>query len=466
MESYNTIVKTLRKEELSLRARLQSIVHDNRFVSQFENFPLVANERCGLWYLQPNQRHGSVYFKSTDGHTGQWQFLTRRLNFQLLPILGENGTVVVVDSTRKGKLMPDALLKTVPIWCAVLNYIMFDGATEEVSAEFAALQSQNWLLTPREMVSESEHHSIAARVPVFADEVLKLKLTSRADLIERLGANKPLVPRWVYPGRDAFEHNDKVFTVCCLTASARKWSGWNYPLAYIQGSGDDHELWATKDLAQGHFDHEFFWDHVYYEPLAQLRVVDMATGDIDSGLSEEQFIARINEIYKARALENGLELNTTPLGSTGIHMGKIASDTPLRVLTSSIPGVQEVIVLSPNFDISGVPENLEVVVNIYKIELSKKGAKLLREKLADILANYTVGRKVAVFCDSGTDLSAGICLCFLSKWYTRQWEPSNVPLHVNKDVVKQHLSKIQDYCHVNPSRNTLQSVNTYLMGSR
>ena len=34
---------------------------------------------------------------------------------------GRNGRAVLVDSTRRGKRIPDALSKTVPIWCAVIN---------------------------------------------------------------------------------------------------------------------------------------------------------------------------------------------------------------------------------------------------------------------------------------------------------------------------------------------------------
>ena len=44
-----------------------------------------------------------MYFKSTDGHHGQWAFSLRRLNLQLLKVLGEYGGAVVVDSTRRGK---------------------------------------------------------------------------------------------------------------------------------------------------------------------------------------------------------------------------------------------------------------------------------------------------------------------------------------------------------------------------
>lgn len=79
---------------------------------------VVANERCGGWYVESGLRGtsfnasgededdgdeasdgkvkrrdgwGSAYFKSTDGHFGIWNFSLRRLNLGLLDVLGEFG---------------------------------------------------------------------------------------------------------------------------------------------------------------------------------------------------------------------------------------------------------------------------------------------------------------------------------------------------------------------------------------
>lgn len=486
MDSYNTIIKDLRRDAYSIKARLQSIIYDNRFVSTFDNYALVANERCGVWYLQPHQMHGSVYFKSTDGHTGQWKFSLRRLNFQLLPILARKGTVILVDSTRKGKLMPDALLKTVPIWCGVLNYIMFNGDQDEVAETFKCLKKDNWLVTPREMVSENEHHAMVQKIPEFAREVTKLNLISREEIIKRLGAKMPIVPQWQYPGKETVTERNDCFSLCCLTASGKMPSeDWHFPFPYIQGAADDHELWATKDIAGGKFDHEMFWDNLYYEPDDELRIVDMATGDIFSWLTEEELISRINKISDNQLLDGELVVENFSLGQTGLYLGKIGDNIPMSVLSGSIPGLSEVLVISPNYEITGTPtgngnegeDSNEAtdterkrsplpVVKTYKIESSKKGAKELRGVLPDLIAAYTTQSKVLVLCETGTDLSVGICLCFLSKWFTLDWQPSETPLHVNKDIIKQHLSKMQDFHNVNPSRNTLQSVNSCLMGGR
>jgi tRNA A64-2'-O-ribosylphosphate transferase len=93
----------LKRSDQSVKNRLQSIYSDAAFVqsvAEAYSLPLVANERCGSWYI-PHEaaaapvgfvhgKKGSVYFKSTDGHFGQWSFSLRRLNLQILGMIGQN----------------------------------------------------------------------------------------------------------------------------------------------------------------------------------------------------------------------------------------------------------------------------------------------------------------------------------------------------------------------------------------
>lgn len=92
--SLSTLLATLKKQNLSPHNRLRSILRDAAFVASASaalgGRPLVANERCGSWYVDPARKAGSAYFKSTDGHTGQWGFSCRRLNLHLLPLIEEN----------------------------------------------------------------------------------------------------------------------------------------------------------------------------------------------------------------------------------------------------------------------------------------------------------------------------------------------------------------------------------------
>ena len=90
--SFNKVLGELKKSTLSIPNRLRSIKQDANFVSEVASayqLPLVANERCGSWYIPPEQKKQSAYFKSTDGHMAQWSFSLRRLNLQVLETIGE-----------------------------------------------------------------------------------------------------------------------------------------------------------------------------------------------------------------------------------------------------------------------------------------------------------------------------------------------------------------------------------------
>jgi len=69
-----------------------------------------------------HQRFASTaYFKSTDGHCGQWDLSLRRLNLHLIDLLAAHGACILVDTTRKGRTFPDSFNRTVPIWAACIN---------------------------------------------------------------------------------------------------------------------------------------------------------------------------------------------------------------------------------------------------------------------------------------------------------------------------------------------------------
>jgi hypothetical protein len=85
----------------------------------YPSLPLLANLRCGVWYSP--HFDGSCYFKSTDGHTGNWSFSCTRLNIHVAQLAAKHGGCIIVDATRRGKRYPDSLSKTIPIWCCVVN---------------------------------------------------------------------------------------------------------------------------------------------------------------------------------------------------------------------------------------------------------------------------------------------------------------------------------------------------------
>lgn len=161
--NFSSTLSSLKRSALSMHNRLTSIISDSEFVasvSEAYRLPLVANERCGSWYIPLERKEEGVYFKSTDGHMNQWGFSLRRLNLQLLNVVQKYGGAVVVDSTRRGKSMPDALSKTIPIWCCVINRAVF-GA-----------EGQHAMYTPPQAVSSSEHAQIASRIDGFVSQLL------------------------------------------------------------------------------------------------------------------------------------------------------------------------------------------------------------------------------------------------------------------------------------------------------
>ena len=106
--SLNRIVKELKQEENSLFNCINSIFVDATFVQQIaalhSDLPLYANLRCGRWYTP--HPDGTCYFKSTDGHFGEWSFSITRLNWHVAVSAAERGGSIIVDATRRGKTFP------------------------------------------------------------------------------------------------------------------------------------------------------------------------------------------------------------------------------------------------------------------------------------------------------------------------------------------------------------------------
>jgi tRNA A64-2'-O-ribosylphosphate transferase len=166
--------------------RLHSISSDSAFVrataeAYKHRFEVIPNQRCGTWYCDPSSSSSVyAYFKSTDGHTGNWGFNMRRSNLPFAEMAEKKGGVILVDSTRRGKRMPDALSKTVPIWCAVIN--------RAIARRRRGGKEKEWdgeLYTPPNVLSGSERAQIEEKLDGWA-EALEVSLietsTAKADI--------------------------------------------------------------------------------------------------------------------------------------------------------------------------------------------------------------------------------------------------------------------------------------------
>lgn len=478
--SLNQVNKSIKKEYKSLRNRLQSILLDYRFLSQeviphFPDYPLIPNERCGLWYCNPKDFEQTSYFKSTDGHMNQWDFSTRRLNFHLLPTIKDNGGIIIVDSTRRGKKIPDALSKTVPIWCAVLNKLMLDSQRGTDTREV--------LFVPPKSVTLSEYDRIKKRLPELVEKVKQLDVIDGKQLYEQFGG-KILRPLWVYPGShllrtstDPFTgeiieekwnvpDGEKIIPIILCTVSYRSQDGVErrHGFTYVQGAADDHELWSCG------LEPEMFWLHQKFlgdqnNDEEQLIQYTSSLTTKKKGTSEE---------LRIQAAFQSLDRITPELS-----LGQIVPN--LEIGPSLLKELQEsyslVIVLSKSVTLASSISKAKRVadfIKVYALESgSKRSSRDLRIKLPELhpliedklRCSIVKEKPILICCNSATDMSIGVLLVVLSKNYRADWtlETSN---SINKIIIRKHLTKLISKLqgrNVNPSRATLNSVNSYLI---
>ncbi|KAJ5043173.1 uncharacterized protein L3040_004554 [Drepanopeziza brunnea f. sp. 'multigermtubi'] len=433
--NFSKTLGELKRSTLSIHNRLESIQHDAAFARQVAdayNRPLIANERCGSWYIDPVSKGGSAYFKSTDGHTGVWKFSSRRLNLHLLALIGKNDGCIIVDSTRRGKRMPDALSKTIPIWCAVLNRVLFPNERQ-----------RHHLYTPPQVVSESEHAQVTALLPSFAEALRALKIP--LDEL-RSHVSKPLRPVWITPDSDLTSTAcifDAFHPVICCTVSRRVAGGELSGGGYIQGAGDDTENWAYGLTPP------VFWSN----KQALLSSPESDLPDLIEALVEKAK-ATGRDVQGLRLVEPTSLLFVGPASAT------------LDVVDACTVSLLPKITLEATWQTSAV--RVDVGLGPHKL-----GSRNLRTALPFIMAFVrkvlssaeSARTSLIIVCESGKDLSIGVALALSCLFFDDQGRMDlNKAGRIDKDFIRSRLGWFATSMpDANPSRATVQSVNSYLM---
>ncbi|KAI1462286.1 initiator tRNA phosphoribosyl transferase [Annulohypoxylon moriforme] len=445
--NFSRILSDLKRSNLSITNRLRSIREDADFVSEVAaafSRPLIANERCGSWYIPPEKKAGSAYFKSTDGHTGQWRFSTRRLNLQLLSIIGGNDGCIIVDSTRRGKRMPDALSKTVPIWCCVLNHVLFP--------ETPAFHE---LYTPPNAVSESEHAQIESRISGHVDSLRELDINLH---VLRQQLKKPLRPVWVTQ-ESQLVPTDEIFDafhpVICCTSSRRVLGGEMSEGGYIQGAGDDTENWALGLTPP------VFWRHAD---------VLLSTPEPD-----------LSDLVRSLVSDEGANMGS----ASPRQIAPCLFVSCLPLCDASSPSTCVVAVYSKTTDPSSwIKSPLLMEVGVGKHKLASRNLRLALPSISDFVrrflerasdssssedseSNSPEPRRIVIACETGKDISIGVALALLCQHFDSEgrFNPQPSPSGHTKSDIRVKLSRIMtNFPEANPSRTTLQSVNSFLMG--
>ncbi|KOS21295.1 Uncharacterized protein ESCO_006699 [Escovopsis weberi] len=458
--SLSQLLSSLRRRTLAPHNRLSSIVADARFVDRvaaaFPTRPVVANERCGSWYVRAGRKAASAYFKSTDGHERAWKFSTRRLNLHLVAMAEENDGVIVVDSTRRGKRMPDALSTTIPIWCTVLNLALLPDHP----------LSPRLFLPP--YLPPTTHAQITLLIPQFLASLRALKLALPAVL------TKPLRPFWITQDSplpeppssnipsdeapDASIFADYRPVICC-TASRRVVGSEVDQAGYIQGAADDTENWAmglTPELFWAHTDQLLASSEAHLPAL----IADLVAQSKTSAPARPPGSAR-KRLAPCLSVCAGPFLERDP-GARECHVLLAQESTP-----------REAWVEAPNRMRVGLGRNKNASRNL-RLALPDicrfAQAYLEKEKEVDTSAGQQdEPGQLVIACDSGKDLSVGTALalsCYLFDDAGRYREPRDDE-SFSKTYIKVKLGGIMTaYPEANPSRTTLQSVNSFLMDWR
>ncbi|PYH77036.1 tRNA a64-2'-o-ribosylphosphate transferase [Aspergillus uvarum CBS 121591] len=454
-QSISQTLTALRRSALTVTNRLTSIATDAQFVAEVRDhygLPLIANERCGSWYIAPRDKTGSVYFKSTDGHTGVWDFSSRRLNLQVLGVAGHYGGCIIVDSTRRGKLMPDALSKTIPIWTAVLNRALFPDATAYHPVQF-----------PPNFLPASEESQIERRIDGFVKDLTDLNLSLPS---LRTQLSRPIRLAWA---NRAYFHPttlttspDGEFNLFVLCSASKRVHGAEVSAGgYIQGAGDDSESWAlglTPPL---------FWAHK--EELLRRNEEDIPALIAELLAREKQGGAAGEGERPEGGAEGSKAVRIVP--SRNLYLGR-AGD-----FANPKAGVGFDLVVDCNAKPaeSATADEETQATQTMRLDLgcgpAKLGSRDLRKNLDRVreFVRETLSRNpeasVLVVCESGRDLSVGALLAILCLFYDE--EGNFTPTErksIGKQFIRQRLAWIT-LCQpdANPSRSTLQSVNAFLM---
>ena len=361
--------------------------------------------------------------------------------------------------------MPDALSKTIPIWCAVLNAALFPDTP-----------ASHALHTPPNVVSPPQHTQITAHHPTqhYNHQSLSLDLPSL-----RSKLTKPLRPFWVTPDTHLGPPSEKetIFEayrpVVCCTASSKSSSELSSFEGYVQGAADDTEHWAMGLTAP------LFWansDELLSTPEADLPAFITRLLEEEKGKGGGRGRVRVARgIYVcALPLEEPaegecqvvfLENKVTPReewvrGPRRMELGLGNPKQTSKNLRSALPdisafaerhfGLQPTAVPTP-----AAPAHLE---NTQDPE----------PRTVEEAQGPKEDCKIVVACTTGKDLSMATALALNCRLLTPGDELLDAPpedASLNKAAIRQRLGRMMiAFPEANPQRAMLQSVNSFLMG--
>lgn len=348
--------------------------------------------------------------------------------------------------------MPDALSKTIPIWCAVLNTALFPDHPHS-----------HTLHTPPNVVPSSEHAQIAALLPTFVSSLQALAL----DLPSlRAKLSKPLRPLWITPGTQPGhepQEREAIFEayrpVVCCTASSKSSGELATFEGYVQGAADDTEHWAMGLTAP------LFWahsEHLLSTPEEDLpAVIAELLADEKRNARQQAGVRVASSIYVAPLpLPESQDENECQI----VFLDNSA--TPREEWEKS-PRRMEVGLGNPRQASKNLRSALPAISSFAERFLLPS-AKDTEDDKAEGSKGDAHEKRLVVACPTGKDISLATALALHCRLFTFDDEPLPAPIEdasLNKAAIRQRLGRMMiEFPEANPHRATLQSVNSFLMG--
>lgn len=409
----------------------------------------------------------SIYFKSTDGHDGQWQFSVRRSNLHLVNLIIDRKGVLIVDSTRRGKRFPDALSKTVPAWCAVLNtvrlHLIEQYPIAEMDREFWSDELFIRLSTPPDAVRASEHDQMCQRIEDWAKELLSSSFDFRRS-IARL--RRPLRPVWCCPKSicavmDFNSNKDDLpssYPVICVSASkivtdvSTTYRTGGY--TYVQGAGDDHESWS-----QG-LTPTIFWKY-------SKKILSASRHDIPN-LLREILAEQESQNQTSTASQQSFNIQETGFNIT-LADGMTSLGSPIPI------GNFLTVLVSTSTDQIHIFKQGDDAEEILQIEgdqsVLKNFSKTLSHTSPKCVQALRDNGKVSIIAGGchkvqARELAVAIALCVLVETFDdeRRLRTQQIP-RIDKSLIRSRLQWMIEASDgsLNPSRSVLKRVNNFLI---
>ncbi|KAI8799568.1 tRNA A64-2'-O-ribosylphosphate transferase [Cladochytrium replicatum] len=387
----------------------------------------------------------------------------RRINWHLVRLLHHHGGALIVDSTRHGKKIPDSFSKTIPIWCSVLNHVtklisqrqtVHEAQLTDESMSLGTSFSE--LYTPPSAVSSNESIQICERIPNFAKRFIEVFPELAMELPSLI--KKPLRPIWLSTSSRMFhlERNiaEWLYTgppttapptplsdidfipVICVTASRSVPDGLErtQSYVYVQGSGDDHELWGLG------LSPALFWKHkevllnspnvIECVKTVTKLVKERSLADYDSE-SEDHFLQQtFDDSHSCQETSNHSDFSW--IKHFGLAIGRRQSGKP-----PDCWGRFDAIINcgAPEYLDNCTGENSLTEKYLFlPIPEGKRGSSQLAAEIPNVLAfvhkKLSQRKRILIHCAQGKDRSVGIALAILTKYLS-----DNGTIETDKNVI-------------------------------